>query len=78
MATKKNIADFEKQLDELESIVENMEQGELSLNDSLKAFERGVKLTHSCLSALKDAELKISQLQSLDSDSPLIDFNNNE
>ena len=49
---------FEASLRELETLVENMEQGELSLEESLKHFERGIQLTRSCQQALKDAEQK--------------------
>ncbi|PSF10517.1 exodeoxyribonuclease VII small subunit [Marinobacter fuscus] len=57
-----SIADFEKSLDELENLVRDMEQGELSLEQSLTAFERGVKLTRECQSALKTAEQRVQQL----------------
>jgi len=57
-----SIADFEKSLDELEQLVRNLEQGELSLEQSLGAFERGVKLTRHCQSALRNAELKVKKL----------------
>ena len=50
---------FEEALSELESLVETLEQGELSLEDSLKTFERGVELTRTCQQALKEAEQKI-------------------
>jgi exodeoxyribonuclease VII small subunit len=53
---------FENALEELESLVEKMETGELSLEDSLAAFERGVKLTRHCQSSLKAAELKVKVL----------------
>ena len=69
MATKKKetadeLADisFESALEELESLVEKMETGDLSLEDSLAAFERGVKLTRHCQSSLKAAELKVKVL----------------
>jgi exodeoxyribonuclease VII small subunit len=65
MATKQNtasIADFEKSLDELEKLVRDLEQGELSLEQSLSAFERGVKLTRECQQALKGAEQRVEQL----------------
>jgi exodeoxyribonuclease VII small subunit len=55
-------ADFERSLSELEAIVEQLEQGELSLDDSLKQFERGVQLTRVCQSALKQAEQKVEIL----------------
>ncbi len=53
---------FEVALDELEALVHKMESGELSLEDSLAAFERGVKLTRHCQAALKSAELKVKVL----------------
>jgi len=54
--------DFESALKELESLVSKMESGELSLDDSLKAFERGIELTRTCQSTLEAAELKIQML----------------
>lgn len=57
-----SIADFEKSLDELEQLVRDLEQGELSLEQSLTAFERGVKLTRECQTALKTAEQRVEQL----------------
>jgi len=57
-----SIADFEKSLDELEVLVRNLEQGDLSLEQSLTAFERGVKLTRACQQALKSAEQRVEQL----------------
>lgn len=53
---------FEQALTDLEAIVDEMENGELSLEDSLKAYEKGVALTNQCQQALKEAELKIQQL----------------
>ena len=54
--------DFEAALAELEALVEQLERGELSLEHSLRDFERGVQLARSCQQALKDAELKVQQL----------------
>lgn len=65
MARKK--ADFEKSLAELETLVQQMESGKLSLEDSLKAFERGIRLTRECQQALAQAEQKV-QLLLADSD----------
>ena len=48
--------DFEQAMQELESLVDKMESGELSLEDSLKHFEQGVKLTRQCQNSLKEAE----------------------
>jgi exodeoxyribonuclease VII small subunit len=56
------VADFEKSLDELEQLVQRMEQGELSLDESLKAYERGVALYRRCQNALEQAELKVRLL----------------
>jgi exodeoxyribonuclease VII small subunit len=51
--------DFETALAELETIVQRLEQGELSLEESLRQFERGVVLTRSCQKSLRQAEEKI-------------------
>ena len=64
---------FEQQLSELETLVEQMENGDVSLEDSLKSFERGIKLTRSCQKSLKDAELKVKILLS-DEQSEATDF----
>lgn len=56
------IARFEQSLDELEQLVVRMEQGELSLDDSLQSFERGIALYRNCQNALEQAELRVSQL----------------
>ncbi|MBE9568344.1 MAG: exodeoxyribonuclease VII small subunit [Proteobacteria bacterium] len=53
---------FEKALSELESLVDDMEQGHLSLEESLKRFEKGIALSTECQQALQNAELKIKQL----------------
>lgn len=54
--------DFEKSLAELETLVERMEQGELTLEQSLAHFERGLVLSRSCQAALDQARLKVEQL----------------
>lgn len=59
MSEKKPEIDFEKALAELEQLVETMEKGELTLEESLKHFERGVTLTRACQQALADAEQKV-------------------
>ena len=53
---------FEASLKELETLVETMEKGDLSLEDSLSHFERGVKLSRACQQALKAAEQKVEIL----------------
>jgi exodeoxyribonuclease VII small subunit len=62
VAVRKKTINFEQSIDELESLVEALESGTLSLEDSLKAFEKGVRITRECQDALKDAEQKISLL----------------
>lgn len=54
--------DFETAMAELEALVQRMEGGELTLEDSLKEFERGVQLTRLCQEALKTAEQRVKLL----------------
>ncbi len=61
MPAKKTV-NFEKALTELEKLVEEMEQGNLSLEESLKRFEKGIALTSDCQQALQKAELKVQEL----------------
>ena len=61
MPAKKSV-NLEKALSELEKLVEEMEQGNLSLEDSLKRFEKGIALTSDCQQALQSAELKVKEL----------------
>ena len=63
--------DFEAALAELETLVERMETGSMSLEESLKAFERGIKLTRTCQDALKNAELRVKALLADGSEVPL-------
>ena len=58
--------DFNEGLDELEVIINKMESGDLSLEDSLKYFEKGVKLHRQCHSALTDAEQRVNMLNEED------------
>ncbi len=62
MPRKKQPLDFEQSLASLESIVSRMEQGDLSLEESLAAFEEGIKLTRECQSILDNAEQKVQVL----------------
>lgn len=59
---KKPIADFEKSLAELEKIVKRMEQGEQSLDDTIKDFERGMVLSELCRKGLDEAQQKVEML----------------
>ena len=61
-----NKFDFNKGLAELEVIINKMESGDLSLEESLKYFEKGVKLHRQCHSALTDAEQRINILSEKD------------
>lgn len=63
---KKQPPTFEESLTELEALVERMETGELSLEESLGAFERGIALTRVCQDALQQAEQKVEILSSRD------------
>ncbi len=62
MARKKTSPDFETALSELQTLVTQLESGELSLEASLAAFEQGVRLTRDCQSALSQAEQKVKIL----------------
>jgi exodeoxyribonuclease VII small subunit len=56
------VARFEEALKELEGIVTSMERGDLKLEESLRLFERGVKLTQECRKSLESAELRVRNL----------------
>jgi len=66
--------DFEAALAELSQLVEQMEQGGLSLEASLQSFERGIALTRACQSALKSAEQKVQVLLEQNGQSSLSAF----
>ena len=59
---KKNTQSIESRLTELEVILEELESGDLELDQALKKFEQGVKLSRECQKTLEDAELKIKIL----------------
>jgi len=59
---KPAIPDFETAMRDLEELVERLEHGDLPLEDSLAAFERGIMLTRACQTALKEAEQKVEIL----------------
>ena len=65
---------FENSLRSLEELVNQLEQGDLSLEESLKAFEAGIKLTRECNSKLDEAEQKISLLTGQGDDLQLTSF----
>lgn len=59
--------DFEKRLGRLEEIVQKMEKGDLGLEESMKLFEEGVRLSRECQTQLTSAEAKVKKLVSFDS-----------
>jgi exodeoxyribonuclease VII small subunit len=75
MAKKKTTGfDFENALEQLEALVTAMEAGELSLEESLRAFEKGIKLTRECQTALKQAEQKVQVLINENGDTEPLDI----
>ena len=74
-STKKTeTLNFEASMVELESLVERMEHGEQSLEDSLKDFERGIALTRRCQQSLQETEQKIQQLIEKNGQDELVPF----
>lgn len=62
MPPKKKNIDFEQSLSALETLVNRMEQGDMTLDESLQAFESGIALTRECQERLAAAELKVTRL----------------
>ena len=54
--------DFEKSLDELEKIVEKLQNGDISLDESIELFEKGIELSKDCRQTLENARQKITSL----------------
>ncbi len=69
-----DLASFEKNLSELESLVERLERGDLSLEESLRQFERGMRLTEACREALETAEQKVEILVNKDGETATSPF----
>jgi exodeoxyribonuclease VII small subunit len=61
-SSKKNSKSIETRLSELEALLEELESGDLELDQALKKFEQGVKLSRECQKTLEDAEMKIKIL----------------
>lgn len=61
-ASAPDVASFERALDELEQVVQKMEKGEQSLDESLAAYERGISLYRDCRQALDRAEQRVRLL----------------
>jgi len=70
--------DFENALKELEGLVEQMEKGDLSLEESLRHFERGIQLTRTCQQALQEAEQKVEVLLSRDGQQVVAPFDSEQ
>jgi len=68
------LPDFEKALEELETLVEQLESGNLSLDQSLKQFKRGVELTRHCQGVLDEAQQTVQKLIDPDDESSAVPF----
>lgn len=75
MSRRKSASQFEEAMEELEKLVEQMERGDLSLEESLKSFERGIGLTRTCQRALQEAEQKVQILLEKNGQQTLEPFN---
>ena len=75
---KPDTPDFETAIQDLEEIVESMENDQLTLDESLKQFERGVELSRICQTNLKKAEQKVEQLVKKHGEMVIEPFNDNE
>ena len=60
--TKKDTVNFETSLEKLEKIIKKLEDGDISLEDSVKSFEEGIGLVKECQKQLSQAELKVKKL----------------
>ncbi len=74
MTKKDDSFNFEASLNELEKLVDALENGDLSLEQSLQDFERGIHLTRACQSALTDAQQKVQILLEKDGQNTLVDY----
>ncbi|WP_297812807.1 exodeoxyribonuclease VII small subunit [uncultured Methylophaga sp.] len=74
MASKQKKLDYEAAVKELEALVERLEQGDISLEESLKLYERGVLLTRDCQESLKAAEQKVQMLLQQSGQNTMVDF----
>ncbi|TBU78730.1 exodeoxyribonuclease VII small subunit [Pseudomonas daroniae] len=78
MARKKASLDFEQSLTDLQTLVERLENGELSLEESLSAFEQGIRLTRDCQASLTQAEQKVQILLERDGELEAAPFETDE
>jgi len=77
-AKKTTSPSFEDAMQELETLVEEMEQGDLPLEEALKKFERGVVLARSSQKMLKEAEQKVQVLMANNGEETLVDFDRDD
>ncbi len=73
-----DLPDFEKALEELESLVEQLESGDLSLDQSLEQFKRGVKLTRHCQGVLDQAQQTVEKLLDTSDESSAVPFDSGD
>ena len=74
----KDLPDFEKSLEELEALVEQLESGELNLDQSLLQFKRGVELTRHCQSVLERAQQTVEKLLDPQDEGSAVPFAKND
>ncbi|MEX1200908.1 MAG: exodeoxyribonuclease VII small subunit [Methylophaga sp.] len=74
MVAKRKKLDYEAAVAELESLVEQLERGDITLEESLKLYERGVLLTRDCQEALQAADQKVQMLVKQSGNPTLVDF----
>jgi exodeoxyribonuclease VII small subunit len=77
MAARKKKLDYEAAVAELETLVDRLEQGDVSLEESLKLYEKGVLLSRDCQQQLTEAEQKVQMLLEQSDQSTLVDFETN-
>jgi len=77
-AKKEALPDFEKSLAELETLVERLESGELSLDESLRQFKRGVELTRHCQGVLDRAQQTVEKLLEIDDETSAVPFDDED
>ena len=77
--TGKKPLNLEKSLEQLETLIDELESGDLPLDTAMKKFEEGIKLTRSCQTALKEAEQRVEiLLKSAGGEETLEDFDVDE
>jgi exodeoxyribonuclease VII small subunit len=75
---EQKLPDFEQALEELETLVDQLETGELSLDQSLERFKRGVELTRHCQSVLDQAQQTVQQLVDPDDETSTVPFEDDD